>query len=127
MENTIRYPEYYAPVAEEEMVYLTGGGIVGDAVDNIVDHTDKALGFLGTAATVVGVCVLGAVYIWGIRQANNWLDDNAEGNLFTIAGRAIDDLGADMSKSVSHFARDLVAAGTVLLLWPLSIPLLILG
>ena len=27
MENTIRYPEYYAPVAEEEMVYLTGGGI----------------------------------------------------------------------------------------------------
>ena len=127
MEHTIHYPEHYAPVAEDEMVYLTGGRIVGDAIDGVVDTTNKAVSALGVAASVVGVVVLGACYVWGIRQANDWLDDNADGNLFTILGRAIDDLGADMSKSVGHFARDLVAGATVVVLWPLSIPLLILA
>ena len=134
MEASIRYPEHFAPVAEEEMVYLTGGSILNDVVDGVTDVVDgavgvtnSALGALGTIATVVGVCVLGVSYIWGIQQANSWLDHNGDGNLFTILGRAVDDIGADMSKSVSHFARDLVAAGTVVLLWPLSIPLLILG
>ena len=28
MEASIRYPEHFAPVAEEEMVYLTGGSIL---------------------------------------------------------------------------------------------------
>ena len=126
MKDTIRYPDHFAPVAEEEMVYLNGGSL-SDTVDNVVDSASSALNVLGIVATVVGVCVLGSSYVWGIRQANAWLDDNGDGNIFTILGKAVDDLGADMSKSVSHFTRDLVAAVTVVGLWPLSIPLLILS
>ena len=128
MKQKIRYPEHFAPIAEDEMVYLNGGSLfedVGNAVDDAVDATNKTLGTLGTVASVVGVVVLGASYIWGLQQANRWLDDNAEGNIFTILGRAVDDLGADMSKSLSYFTRDLVAAVAVVGLWPLSIPLLI--
>ncbi|HIW08332.1 MAG TPA: hypothetical protein H9890_02890 [Candidatus Faecalibacterium intestinigallinarum] len=126
MKDTIRYPDHFAPVAEEEMVYLNGGSL-SDTVDNVVDSASSALNVLGIVATVVGVCVLGSSYVWGIRQANAWLDDNGDGNIFTILGKAVDDLGADMSKSLSHFTRDLVAAVTVVGLWPLSIPLLILS
>lgn len=126
MKDTIRYPDHFAPVAEEEMVYLNGGSL-SDTVDNVVDSASSALNVLGIVATVVGVCVLGSSYVWGIRQANAWLDDNGDGNIFTILGKAVDDLGADMSKSLSHFTRDLVAAVTVVGLWPLSIPLLILA
>ena len=126
MKDTIRYPDHFAPVAEEEMVYLNGGSL-SDTVDNVVDSASSALNVLGIVATVVGVCVLGSSYVWGIRQANAWLDDNGDGNIFTILGKAVDDLGADMSKSLSHFTRDLVATITVVGLWPLSIPLLILS
>ena len=129
MKQKIRYPEHFAPIAEDEMVYLNGGSLfedLGNAVDDAVDATNKTLGTLGTVASVVGVVVLGASYIWGLQQANRWLDNNADGNIFTILGRAVDDLGADMSKSVSYFARDLVAAGMVVALWPISIPVLLI-
>ena len=129
MKQKIRYPEHFAPIAEDEMVYLNGGSLfedVGNAVDDAVDATNKTLGTLGTVASVVGVVVLGASYIGGLQQANRWLDNNADGNIFTILGRAVDDLGADMSKSVSYFARDLVAAGMVVALWPISIPVLLI-
>ncbi|OUN72418.1 hypothetical protein B5G12_09125 [Faecalibacterium sp. An58] len=129
MKQKIRYPEHFAPIAEDEMVYLNGGSLfedVGNAVDDAVDATNKTLGTLGTVASVVGVVVLGSSYIWGLQQANRWLDNNADGNIFTILGRAVDDLGADMSKSVSYFARDLVAAGMVVALWPISIPVLLI-
>ncbi len=107
METKLHYPERYALVSEDEMTYLDGGSAVG------------------TAMTVVGACVLGASYIWGIRQARSWLEDNGEGNIFTVAGKALDDLSADMSKSLSYFIRDGVAAATVVGLWPLSIILLV--
>ena len=122
------YPEHFAPIAQDEMVYLNGGS-VADSVGNVVDDTVNAAAstvkVLGTVATIVGVCVLGASYLWGIQQANSWLDDNSDGNVFTILGRALDDLTADMSKSVSYFTRDLVASVAVVALWPISIPLLI--
>ena len=126
MKDAIRYPEHFAPVAQDEMVYLTGGGMVdsvGNAVDSVVDTTASAINAMGTIATIVGVAVLAPSYIWGIQQANRWLDDNAEGNIFTILGRAVDDLGADMSKSLSYFTRDLVAAVAVVGRWPRGIPL----
>ena len=37
MKDTIRYPEHFAPIAEEEMVYLDGGSVldnVGHAIDD---------------------------------------------------------------------------------------------
>ena len=41
-------------------------------------------------------------------------------------GRAMDDIGDDMSKSPSNFLRDVVSTGTVVALAPLSALLLIL-
>ena len=57
MENKIRYPEHFAPVAQDEMVYLTGGSIlddVGDAVDGAVHATSTAINVVDVVATVVG-------------------------------------------------------------------------
>ena len=39
------------------MVYLTGGSIVGDAIDGVVDTTNKAVSALGVAASVVTILV----------------------------------------------------------------------
>lgn len=121
MERAICYPAAFAPVDRDEMVYLDGGGVVGDAVNTAT----SGVKVLGGVATAVGVGVLVTSYIWGIRQARDWLDDNAEGNVFTILGKATDDLTADMSQSISYFTRDLVATIAVVGLWPISIPLLI--
>ena len=72
MEHAIRYPEHFAPIAQDEMVYLNGGS-VADSIGNVVDDTVNAAAstvkVLGTVATIVGVCVLGASYLWGIQQA----------------------------------------------------------
>ena len=43
MKQKIRYPEHFAPIAEDEMVYLNGGSLfedVGNAVDDAVDATN---------------------------------------------------------------------------------------
>ena len=111
MEMTMRFPSSYNVVTEEEMTYTTGGG----AVDTIT-----------TVATVVGACVMAASYIWGITQTRSWLAQNGKGNVFTILGRATDDLIADMSVSASNAARDAVAAVSMVALWPLSLVLMII-
>ena len=51
---------------------------------------------------------------------------NRRGNPLTVMGRAMDDIGDDMSKSPSNFLRDVVSTGTVVALAPLSALLLIL-
>ena len=110
MEASIRYPEHFAPVAEEEMVYLTGGSILNDVVDGVTDVVDgavgvtnSALGALGTIATVVGVCVLGVSYIWGIQQANTWLDHNGDGNLFTVGDSFLYDYRYDINDLIEEY------------------------
>ena len=112
----MNYPADYAVLSNEEMTYTTGGGAV-----------DGAAGIAMTAATVVGTVVLGSSYIWGIKQARTWLqqDGNKDGNFFTVMGRATDALAADMSKSASNFVRDAVSATMVVALAPLSAVLLI--
>ena len=67
-------------------------------------------------------------YVWGISQARDWLSvaSNRRGNPLTVMGRAMDDIGDDMSKSPSNFLRDVVSTGTVVALAPLSALLLIL-
>ena len=104
----MNYPADYAVLSNEEMTYTTGGG----AVD---------------AATVVGAVVLASSYIWGIKQARTWLqqDGNKDGNFFTVMGRATDALAADMGKSAGNFVRDAVSTTMVVALAPLSAILLV--
>ena len=107
----MNYPADYAVLSNEEMTYTTGGGAV-----------DNAAGLATTAATVVGAVVLASSYIWGIKQARTWLqqDGNKDGNFFTVMGRA-----TDMGKSAGNFVRDAVSTTMVVALAPLSAVLLI--
>lgn len=116
MMKKMNYPADYAVLSNEEMTYTTGGGAVDDAA-----------GLATTAATVVGAVVLASSYIWGIKQARTWLqqDGNKDGNFFTVMGRATDALAADMGKSASNFVRDAVSTTMVVALAPLSAVLLI--
>ena len=50
---------------------------------------------------------------------------NTKGNLFTVLGKAFDDIGADMSKSAANFVRDGVSTAMVIALAPLSAILLV--
>ena len=99
MMKKMNYPADYAVLSNEEMTYTTGGGAVDDA----------------------------ASYIWGIKQARTWLqqDGNKDGNFFTVMGRATDAIAADMGKSAGNFVRDAVSTTMVVALAPLSAVLLI--
>ena len=112
MNKTMDLPAEYAVLSEDEMIY-TGGG------------ADIAQVFT-TAATVVGAAVLGASYVWGISVSREWIRDksNREGNLFTVLGRATDEIGADMAKSPANFLRDAVSSAMVVGLAPLSAALM---
>lgn len=102
MTQNLNFPANYAALTNEEMTYTEGGSL-------------SALAFLQGTATVVGALVLGSSFIWGVSQIKNWLDepDNTDGNFFTVAGRAIDDIGEDMSQSPANCLRDLVAITTM--------------
>ena len=112
----MNYPAEYAVLSNEEMTYTAGGGAV-----------DNAAGIASTVATVVGAVVLASSYVWGVKQARTWLqqDGNKDGNFFTILGRATDAIVSDMSKSASNFVRDAVSTTMVVALAPLSAVLLI--
>ena len=118
MKNDMIYPADYAVLSSEEMTYTEGG--------NALDSAASAIGF---AATAVGAVVLASSYIWGIGQARSWLkqEGNTDGNLFTVLGRAADDIGSDMNKSVSNLVRDAVSTAMVVGLAPLSVILLMVN
>ena len=100
--------------AKREMTYTEGGSAAFDTFK--------------VAATVVGSVVLGASYIWGISAARNWLSNksNRKGNVLTVLGRAMDDIGEDMTKSPSNFLRDGVSTAMVVGLAPISLILVLL-
>lgn len=108
MDKKLNLPADYAVLSNNEMTYTEGGSSVGN--------------FLSFAASAVGTVVLASSYIWGIGQARSWVrnSENTQGNLFTIIGKALDDLGADMKQSASNFVRDGVSAVMVTALAPLS-------
>ena len=114
MTNKLNLPASYAVMNEEEMTYTQGGSDIG--------------GFASAAATVVGAVVLGASYVWGIGTARSWLNqkENRKGNVFTVIGRALDDIGEDMTKSPSNFLRDGVSTAMVVGLAPISLILVLL-
>lgn len=102
MTQNLNLPANFTPLTNEEMTYTEGGSL-------------SAWAFLQGTATVVGALVLGSSFIWGVSQVRNWLDepDNTDGNFFTVAGRAIDDIGEDMSQSPANFLRDIVSIATM--------------
>ena len=114
MNKNMNLPAEYAVLSEEEMTYTQGGSDIG--------------GFATTAATVVGAVVLGASYVWGIGTARSWLSQkgNRKGNVFTVIGRALDDIGEDMSQSPSNFLRDVVSTAAVVGLAPVSVVLMLI-
>lgn len=113
MEMNLHLPAGYASLSEEEMTYTQGGG---------------TFEIMGTVATVIGACFMGASYLWGVNQTKSWLKKNGTGgNLFTILGKGTDALVADMSKSFGNAVRDVVATGTMAVLWPLTLVLVVLG
>lgn len=116
MDLNLKLPAGYAVLSNDEMTYTEGGGSSG------------AFGVLGMAATAVGAVVLASSYVWGIGQARTWVrtESNQEGNIFTVIGRAIDDLGSDMAVSPSNFVRDAVSTAMVVGLAPLSLVLVLI-
>lgn len=111
MKKYMELPAEYTVLSEDEMTYTAGGS---DA--------------LGAVVTVAGVAVLASSYVWGISQARDWMSvsSNRKGNLFTIIGRASDDLAKDMSKSASNCLRDAVSTAMVVAFAPLSAILILL-
>lgn len=114
MEQTIKLPAECAALSAEEMTYTDGG--------SAADAAKAAVALFGGVATAVGVAVLGSSYIWGIGQARAWMQvpANCEGNAFTVMGRAVDDLQADMKQSPANFVRDAVSTAMLVTFAPLS-------
>lgn len=115
MDQKLYLPAEYSVLSNEEMTYTSGGA-------------SGALSTLSMAATAVGAVVLASSYVWGIGQARNWVrtESNQQGNIFTVIGRAIDDLGADMAVSPSNFVRDAVSTAMVVGLAPVSVILVLI-
>lgn len=113
MTNTINLPAAYNVLTDEEMTYTEGGA---------------AAIFTGLIAvsSAIGFGVLGSSYIWGIRQAKDWLaqDGNKDGNFFTVLGRAFDAIGEDMRQSPSNALRDGVSTAMMIALAPVTAVLL---
>ena len=116
MKQDLTLPADYAVLSDNEMTYTQGGGVF-----------TTLLGLYTAGATAVGTGVLAASYAWGIQQTRDWLKQpgNKEGNVFTVYGRALDALSADMKKSSSNFLRDGVSALTVCAMGPLSLYLVL--
>ena len=116
MKQDLHLPADYAVLSDNEMTYTQGGGVF-----------TTLLGLYTAGATAVGTGVLAARYAWGIQQTRDWLKQpgNKKGNIFTVYGRALDALSADMKKSSSNFLRDGVSALTVCAMGPLSLYLVL--
>ena len=116
MKQDLNLPADYAVLSDNEMTYTQGGGVIS-----------TLLGLYTAGATAVGTGVLAASYAWGIQQTRDWLKQpgNKKGNIFTVYGRALDALSADMKKSSSNFLRDGVSALTVCAMGPLSLYLVL--
>ena len=116
MKQDLHLPADYAVLSDNEMPYTQGGGVF-----------TTLLGLYTAGATAVGTGVLAASYAWGIQETRDWLKQpgNKEGNIFTVYGRALDALSADMKKSSSNFLRDGVSALTVCAMGPLSLYLVL--
>lgn len=117
MKNDLNLPTGYAALSEEEMTYTEGGAGVAAGV---------ASGLMAVSSAI-GLGVLGSSYIWGIRQAREWLkqDGNKNGNFFTVLGRAFDDISADMKQSPSNALRDGVSTAMLITLAPVTAVLLL--
>lgn len=117
MKQDLHLPADYAVLSDNEMTYTQGGGVF-----------TTLLGLYTAGATASGHRRTGCQLRLGASSRPvTWLKQpgNKKGNIFTVYGRALDALSADMKKSSSNFLRDGVSALTVCAMGPLSLYLVL--
>ena len=89
MEMTIRMPDRYNVMSEEEMTYTNGG-----AAADVIAVTSTIV------STVAGIYAIYST-IWGITGARNWVAANKGGDLMTTAEKAINEgLEVEMDRAI---------------------------
>lgn len=110
MKQDLHLPADYAVLSDNEMTYTQGGGVIS-----------TLLGLYSAGATIVGTGRAGCQLRLGHPSrpvTGSSSPGNKKGNIFTVYGRALDALSADMKKSSSNFLRDGVSALTVCAMAP---------
>ena len=107
MENTLRMPNSYYVMNEEEMTYTDGGSVVGTVISAGI-----SIGFLINYAS----CISGA---------RNWYAAHKTNNVGTDLNNGINALSAYISSSTVNAIKGVCATVTGIGLWPISLILLV--
>ena len=108
MEMTIRMPDRYNAMSQEEMTY-TNGGAAADVVA-------IASAVVSTAAMVYGIYST----IWGITGARNWVAANKGGELIPTVEKAVNEGVAYATSSVGTMIQICVALMGMTTVWPIT-------
>lgn len=108
MEMTIRMPDRYNVMSEEEMTYTNGG-----AAADVITIASAAV------STIAGIY---AVYctIWGITGARNWVAANKGGELVPTVEKAINEGVAYATSGVGTLIQSCVALMGMTTVWPIT-------
>ena len=108
MEMTIRMPDRYNVMSEEEMTYTNGG-----AAADVITVASAAVSIVASVYAVYST-------IWGITGARNWVAANKGGDLMTTAEKAIDQGVTFATSSVGNLIRSCVALMGMTTVWPIT-------
>ncbi len=108
MEMTIRMPDRYNVMSEEEMTYTNGG-----AAADVIAVTSTIV------STVAGIYAIYST-IWGITGARNWVAANKGGDLMTTAEKAINQGVTFATSSVGNLIQSCVALMGMTAVWPIT-------
>ena len=123
MEMTIRMPDRYNVMSEEEMTY-TNGGAAADVIAVTSTIVSTVAGIYAIYSTIWGITGAGiyAIYstIWGITGARNWVAANKGGDLMTTAEKAINEGVTFATSSVGNLIQSCVALMGMTAVWPIT-------
>ena len=108
MEMTIRMPDRYNVMSDEEMTYTNGG-----AAADVIAVASAAVSIVASVYAVYST-------IWGITGARNWVAANKGGDLMTTAEKAIDQGVTFATSSVGNLIRSCVALMGMTTVWPIT-------
>ena len=108
MEMTIRMPDRYNVMSEEEMTYTNGG-----AAAEVVTIASAAA---STVALVYGIYST----IWGITNARNWVAADKGGELISTVEKAMEEGVAYATSGVGPLIRSCVALMGMTTVWPIT-------